>query len=137
MGCRHFQHIFSEVRLRNIITINGNKIYRPNNFSPQREDVYASEYTTCTGKIIADLVGWRYSELTMEWGTLPEEQLKVLLNMRGETNLVFVDADGQTHTEKVIRTSAVSTGTRFTGADGKPAWKDVKVEVKFINAHNN
>lgn len=101
-----------------------------------REDVYASEIITCTGKLIADLIGWRYSDMSLNWDTLPESQLQVLLNMTGENTLEFVDADGVTHTEKVIRTSAVQTATRFNFPDGTPVWSQVSVEVRFLNVHN-
>ena len=49
----------------NTITINGHEIYRGNEFTLQREYIYAGEYETCTGKRCADLVGWRYSDLTV------------------------------------------------------------------------
>lgn len=119
-----------------MIKIGGQSILRPNDFSPQREDIYAAEITTCTGKTIADLVGWRYADMTLEWDMLPQESLELLLSMTGETSLTFTDADGITHTESIVRKSAVSTSTRMVTAAGIPVWKDVRVEVRFINAHN-
>lgn len=118
------------------IKINGTEILRPNDFSPQREDIYAAEITTCTGKTIADLIGWKYSDMELSWDTLPQEQLEVLLSMSGESTIIFTDADGESHTESIVRNSAVSTSTRATDVSGNPVWKDVKVEVKFLNAHN-
>lgn len=118
------------------IKINGTTVFRPNDFSPQREDIYAAEITTCTGKTIADRIGWKYSDMELSWDTLPQSQLEVLLDMSGESTIEFTDADGAMHTENIIRTSAVSTSTRSTDVSGNPVWKDVKVEVKFLNAHN-
>jgi hypothetical protein len=118
------------------IQINGKEILRPNDFSPQREDIYAAEITTCTGATIADRIGWKYSDMTLEWDTLPQSQLEVLLSMSGESTITFTDADGISHTEKIVRTSAVSTATRSTSADGNPVWSDVKVEVRFLDAYN-
>jgi hypothetical protein len=118
------------------IQINGKEILRPNDFSPQREDIYAAEITTCTGATIADRIGWKYSDMTLSWDTLPQAQLEVLLSMSGESTIAFTDADGTSHTEKIVRTSAVSTATRSTQADGKPVWSDVKVEVRFLDAYN-
>ena len=42
------------------ITIDGSRIYKPREFAPQIEDLYAGEYTTCTGKIVGDRIGWKW-----------------------------------------------------------------------------
>jgi len=118
------------------IQINGEEILRPNDFSPQREDIYAAEITTCTGATIAGRIGWRYSDMTLEWDLLPQSQMEVLLSMSGESSITFTDADGISHTESIVRTSAISTASRATSTDGNPVWSDVKVEVRFLNAHN-
>jgi hypothetical protein len=118
------------------IQINGKEILRPNDFSPQREDIYAAEITTCTGATIADRIGWKYSDMTLEWDTLPQAQLEVILSMSGESTITFNDADGISHTEKIVRSSAVSTASRATSTDGNPVWSDVKVEVRFLDAYN-
>jgi hypothetical protein len=44
------------------ITIGSSSIFKPNEMELEREDVYAGEYTTCTGRVIADLIGWRYAD---------------------------------------------------------------------------
>ena len=118
------------------LTIGGTAytIWRPNDFQPVREDVYAAEYTTCTGKIIADRIGWKYSEMTLQWDSLPQEQLEVLLSMSGECQLTFTDADGS-HTESVIRGGHSITATRHTGPDGYPLWMDVECNIIFITTH--
>jgi hypothetical protein len=118
------------------IQINGKEILRPNDFSPQREDIYAAEITTCTGATIADRIGWRYSDMTLEWDTLPQSQLEILLSMSGQSTITFTGADGASHTESIVRTSAISTASRATSSAGNPVWSDVKVEVRFLNAHN-
>ena len=99
-----------------LIKINDTDILRPNDFSPQREDIYA--------------------DMTLEWDMLPQESLDLLLSMTGECSITFTDADGTVHTESIVRASAVMTSTRTVTAGGSPVWKDVRVEVKFINAHN-
>lgn len=111
------------------------ELYRPNNFNPAREDVYAAEYVTCTGKVIADRIGWRYSDMRMQWDAIPDAQLAALLSMSGECELTFADADG-THTEKVIRTGQSITATRHTGPDGTPLWVDVECGIRFITTHS-
>lgn len=120
----------------NTITVNGTEIFRPNDFSPAREDLYAAEITTCTGKTIADLIGWKYSDMDLKWDSLPQAQLDVLLSMSGESTLGFRDVDGADHTESIVPTSRVFVATRSTGPDGNGLWKDVSVGVKFLNVHD-
>lgn len=80
--------------------------------------------------------GVRYADMTLNWDTLPQAQLDVLLAVTGQATLVFTDADGVPHTEQVIPTSRVWVATRFTGLDGNPCWKDVSMGVRFVNAHH-
>ena len=105
-------------------------------FEIKREDVYAGEYTTCTGKLIADKIGWKYSDLPMKWDVLPDEDLVYLTTLTGAFNLIFRDSDGQ-HTEQVIRKGFTNTPTRITGPEGSKIWTGVEMEVTFINVHNN
>lgn len=116
------------------IIINGEQIRRPPNFSPAREDIYKGEYTTCTGKLIADRVGWKYSDMTLEWAALPQHMVDVLIGMNGVSTIVFDDLDGEIVEEEIVRTSAVALRHRFTHG-GVTLWKDVKVKIKFIGSH--
>jgi hypothetical protein len=74
--------------------------------------------------------------MSLEWDTLPQSQMEVLLSMSGQSTITFMGADGTSHTESIVRTSAISTASRATSSDGNPVWSDVKVEVRFLNAHN-
>lgn len=117
------------------ITINGNQILRPPTFAPQIEDIYAGEYTTCTGKTVGDVVGWKYSDATLTWDALPQSSVDVLVAMSGENTLTFVSPSGTTTTETVIRDSVVQLQNRNT-IRGEVWWKNVSVQIRFINAHN-
>lgn len=117
------------------ITINGNQILRPPTFAPQIEDIYAGEYTTCTGKTVGDVVGWKYSDATLTWDALPQSSVDVLIAMSGENSLTFVSPSGTTTTETVIRDSVVQLQNRNT-IRGEVWWKNVSVQIRFINAHN-
>lgn len=120
----------------NTITIGGNTFFRPNDFTPSREYVYSGEITTCTGKIIADLIGWRYADISLEWDTLPQDQLDALLGLSGqETTITFEDADGTTVTESVIPLTHSNTAQRIVSG-GVPAWKDIETSLRFLNVHN-
>ena len=117
------------------IQINGEDIYRPREFKLEREDIYKGGYTTCTGKYVADRVGWRYADTTLSWDALPQSMIEVLISMSGESTLTFTDADGEEYTESVIRSSAVYMQHRHT-VDGVTYWTDVECGVRFIDAHD-
>lgn len=120
----------------NTITINGAEIFRGNNFTLQREWIYAAEIETCTGKRCADVVGWRYQDLTLSWDNLPQDQLQAILALSGaETEMTFSNEENETVTEKVIPTVTTSQVTRLTDPQGDIAWQGVGLTVKFINAH--
>lgn len=117
------------------IKINGAEIIRPNDFTPERTDLYAAEITTMTGRKIADLIGWKYGDMTLQWDAIPESQLNYLLGLKGECTLVFEDPDGTEHTEAIMRTGIVTTATRFTGPEGTPLWSNVSMSISFLDSH--
>ena len=118
------------------ITVNDHAIWAPNEMEMKREAVYAGEYTTCTGKVIADQIGWRSSDMNLQWDSLPEVMLNLLLDGYGsQGTITFLDADGE-HTEAFIPISYANSRTRFTGPDGRPMWDNVQMEVRFLNVHN-
>lgn len=117
------------------ITIGGTRIYKPPAFAPQMEDITAGEYTTCTGKTVGDRIGWKWSDMTLQWDALPQDMVDVLVNMTGEIDMVF-DSPLGTHTEKIIRASAVQLRNRNT-IRGQTIWRNVSVAIRFINAHND
>lgn len=123
--------------LYNKITIDGTEVFRPNDFTLQRENVYAAEIETCTGKRIADLIGWRYSDLSLEFDWLPQAKLSALLDIQGEVSITFGNEIEETVTETVIVKTSAATVTRLTAPDGQVAWKGIQLEVQFINAHPN
>ena len=121
----------------NTITIDGSEIYRGNDFQLSREYIYAGEIETCTGKRCADLVGWRYADMTISWDTLPDAQLQSLLALSGEqVNMTFSNEAHETVTEAVIPQVVTATVTRFTDPQGMVVWKGLSLQIRFINAHN-
>ena len=120
---------------QNYIAIDDNLIYRPPGFAPQMQDIYAGEYTTCTGKIVGDVIGWKYSDATLTWDALPQSMVDVLVAMSGENTLEFVSPSGTITSETVIRDSVVQLQNRNT-IRGETWWKNVSVQIRFIDAHN-
>lgn len=121
----------------NSITIDDNEIFRGNGFTLEREWIYAAEIETCTGKRCADVVGWRYKDLTIEWDNLPQEQLQNILALDGhEVDMTFSDESNTTVTEAVIPLVTTAQVTRYTDPFGDVAWSGVSLQIRFINAHN-
>lgn len=118
------------------IKINGQAVTRPPEFQPKREDVYAAEYTTCTGKIIADRIGWKYSDMALVWDALPQSEVEILTGMKGECTLEFDDPEQDVQTESIVRSSIVYLRHRYT-VRGEVWWKNVEMEVKFLNVHTD
>ena len=121
----------------NTISIDNKEIYRGNDFTLQREYIYAGEYVTCTGKRCADVVGWRYSDLTVSWGNLPHGQLEDLLALNGlEVDMTFENENGVSVTEKVIPKIISSQASRLTDPYGRKAWTNISLQLQFTEAHN-
>lgn len=122
----------------NGITINGTTIPRPSDFELTRENVYAAELTTCTGKIIADCIGWRFADVILQWDYLTQEDLNVIMNLNHTTTISFDYPDGttnETYTENVIIRERTTVGSRMTDSAGNQIWKDIQMGVSFINVH--
>ena len=121
----------------NTISIEEVEIFRGNNFSLEREWIYAAEIETCTGKRCADVVGWRYKDLTIQWDNLPQDQLQTILDLDGsEVNMTFTNEQNQSVTEAVIPLVTTAKITRLTDPQGNVAWSGIGLQVRFINAHN-
>lgn len=124
-------------RIFNTITINGEEIYRGNGFTLEREYIYAGEVVTCTGKFCADVVGWRYSDLSVKWDNLPQDQLQSIMSLSGQqVEMTFSNEENETVTELVIPVSTSAQVTRLTDEQGNVAWTGIELRIKFINAHN-
>lgn len=121
----------------NTIKLGNNELYRGNDFTLQREYIYAGEYETCTGRRIADIVGWRYSDLTISWDNLPADQFAFVLGLTGQrVYLRFDNEQGTYVSEYVIPQVISSQATRYTNPyDGSVVWKNVQLQIQFVNSH--
>lgn len=122
------------IGIYNTITIDGTEYPRPNDFTLEREDIYAGEYETCTGAIKADRVGWRYAEKEIVFDMLTDSQMSTLSTFT-TGDITFTESDG-THTETAARVGFSNTPTRLTTSGGAVIWKNVALKVRFIDAHN-
>lgn len=111
------------------------ELKRPNDFTIEKENVYAGEYTTGNGSLRADLVGWKYSDTVLTFDELTTDEVTILSDMRGEAVLYFTDSEGD-HAEDVLVQGFGNTATRLTLPSGQSIWKNVKLTLRFINAYD-
>ena len=109
---------------------------RPLNFGVQREDIYAGQYTTCTGATRADKIGWKYSDMTWSWDGLKQSDVEKLCSLSGECTLTFDDPSGDTIQESFIRSSVVSMRCRNKFED-EYWWTGVSCSISFIDSHTD
>lgn len=119
------------------IKIGNERVLQCNEFTPAKEFVYAGEYTTCLGEARGDYIGWRYAPTTLQWDSLPQSQLMILNNINGPFELTFTDPKGQTVTEMVMPVSQAESATRHIRSDGTAVWKNVVMEVRFVDVHHS
>ena len=111
-------------------------IPRPLNFAVQREDIYAGQYTTCTGATRADKIGWKYSDMTWSWDGLKQSDVEKLCSLSGECTLTFDDPSGDTIQESFIRSSVVSMRCR-NKFENEYWWTGVSCSISFIGSHTD
>ena len=121
---------------RENIYINGTAITKPPAFTLEREDIYSAEYTSMSGKTIADKVGWKYADIELEWDALAQTDVATLIGLTGQFTLGFHDESNNYVTENCIRISSVALPMRYQYR-GAYWWKNPKVTVRFIDAHNS
>lgn len=109
---------------------------RPLNFGVQREDIYAGQYTTCTGATRADKIGWKYSDMTWSWDGLKQSDVEKLCGLSGECTLTFDDPSGDTIEESFIRSSVVSMRCR-NKFENEYWWTGVSCSISFIDSHTD
>ena len=118
------------------ITQSGFTLPRPLNFAIQREDIYAGQYTTCTGATRADRIGWKYSDMTWSWDGMKQSDVEKLCGLTGECTLIFDDPSGDTIEESFIRSSVVSMRCRNKFED-EYWWTGVSCSISFIDSHTD
>lgn len=121
--------------LREYIYINGTAIPKPPDFTLEREDIYQAEYTSMSGKHIADRVGWKYADMQLQWDALPQTYIDILINLSGQFTLGFHNENNTYIEEAVIRVGAVALPLRYQYR-GAYWWKEPAFTVRFLNAHN-
>ena len=124
----------SRKQLRMSIQQTAFKLPRPANFSAQREDIYAGTYTTCTGATRSDKIGWKYSDMTLSWDGLKQEDVEKLCSLSGECTLYFDDPLGDSMEEPFVRSSVVSMRCR-NKFDDEYWWTGVSCKISFIGSH--
>lgn len=118
--------------------INGYTIPYPNDFTLEKVPNIVNELTTLTGKIVADVNGWRYADTELKWDTLLDSDLQNLLSAI-ETNtftITFYDLDGTQHTVNAVLRGRSNIKTPIIN-NTNIVWKDVTVSVMFPDCYED
>lgn len=118
------------------ITINGQDIPYPNDFELQKIPNIVNEMTTLTGRVVADVNGWRYADAELTWGTLLGEDLQNLLAAIAKTEfeVSFLDIDGNIRTVNAVLRGRANVKTPMFH-NGVTVWKDVKITLSFPDCY--
>ena len=120
------------------ITINGQTIPYPNDFTPQKVPNIVNEMETLTGKIVADINGWRYGDMELVWGTLLGEDLQNLLTAISSPSfqISFYDIDGTLQTVNAVLKGRANVKTPMFYNE-LTVWKDVAVTLTFPDCYED
>lgn len=120
------------------ITINGQKIPYPNDFTLQKVPNIINEMTTLTGKIVADINGWRYGDTDLEWDTLLDEDLQNLLSAISDPSFTisFKDIDGAEHSVTAVFKGRANVKTPMF-YQNMTVWKNVSVSLSFPDCYED
>lgn len=121
------------------IQINGKDFPHPKDFEMSVEPNLTARLKTMSGKNIADINGWKYSDMKLSWEWLESTQLVDLMRetdpMQGAFTFTFDDLiSGQPVTVNAIRTDV--GGRRLAAVDnGKTVWVDIEMSVSFPDCY--
>jgi len=120
------------------MTINGYSIPYPNSFSMQKVPNVVNEMTTMTGKVVADINGWRYADTTLEWDTLLDADLQNLLAAisTNEFQVSFTDIDGNDHTINAVFKGRANIKTPMFYKNAT-VWTSVSINLSFPDCYED
>lgn len=120
------------------ITINGYDIPYPNDFTLQKVPNIVNEITTLTGKVVADVNGWRYGDTDLQWGTLLDGDLQNLLAAISAPSFTvsFKDIDGADHTVTAVLRNRANVKTPHFHR-GATVWRDVSIQLSFPDCYED
>lgn len=120
------------------LEINGYKIPYPNDFNLQTEPIIVNEITTMHGGTYADIAGVKFSDTTLNWDYLKEEELMTLLRetnpLNGTFLFKFAEPEGGVNGWRSIyalRTGRVITKTPLHEPSGGIVWTGISITLKF------
>lgn len=116
--------------------INGKSVPYPNGFTMAKVPNIVNEITTLTGKVVADINGWRYADTEMKWDTLLDTDLSNLLTAISDSTfqITFEDIDGEAHTINAVLKGRTNVKTPLF-KDNETIWKDVSINLSFPDCY--
>ena len=118
------------------LTINGQDVPYPNDFTLQKVPNVVNEMTTLTGRVVADVNGWRYADAELSWDTLLDDDLQNLLTAISSPmfTVSFKDIDGKIRTVNAVLRGRANVKTPMFH-NGSTVWKDIRITLSFPDCY--
>lgn len=118
------------------MNINGYSVPYPNGFTLAKVPNIVNEMTTLTGKVVADINGWRYADTELKWDTLLDEDLSNLLTAISDSvfQITVEDIDGESHTINAVLKGRTNVKTPLF-KDNETIWKNVSINLSFPDCY--
>ena len=118
------------------MTINGQEIPYPNSLQLQKVPNVINEMTTLTGRVVADVNGWRYADTELQWDTLLDDDLQKLLTAISDSmfEISFTDIDGSLRSVNALLRGRANIKTPMF-YKGVTVWSDVRISLSFPDCY--
>lgn len=120
------------------LKFNGFQIPYSNSLAMGTEPNIINESVTLDGNLIADINGWRYSDVTLSWDYLKLHELQILLEetdpMRGTFRFEFLDPYEGSVNINALRVGGISQKTQFIDDRGNIVWTGIQITLRFPDA---
>lgn len=116
------------------ILINNVEYPCPLDFNMSQEANIVNELTTMSGRKIADINGWRYSDITLKWNWVENSKLQTLLAATADGTFEFTFKDvnsGEEITINALRKEVSCTETASLDQNGNLVWKGIEMKLSF------
>ena len=119
------------------ITINGQNLPYPKQFTMKRTPNIVCQYRTMSGKDYADVNGWKWADTTITWDALyPEDLNRLITAVQSSSSftIAFIDAGGNARSANAILTG-FGHSKSLVKIKGSYYWQNVSIDLMFPDCY--
>lgn len=118
------------------VTINGQVLPAPSKVPFSKVPNIVAELQTMSGKVVADVNGWRYADVQLTWPAMTQDDLAKLITATNAPSFVVKLPS----TNGLVTLNAILKGfsrakVRYKN-DGSYVWEDVSIDLSFPDARS-